>query len=305
MKIDKVVFSTSESFSVFWNIAARLYKTKLGIEPVCLLFGKKSNTNVSEEFGKVIEMPVFDSLPLLIQITWSKFYWPVTEPDATWLIGDIDLLPLAPAWFTTNVESIPDGNYAHIDADGITQLSGTRYTWANRELSAETFHGCPDAHETNVPGHYHLAKGSVFRDVLGQHGSREHEIRRVSESGFKNVRAHRECDPIDQANLWCAEEWWSSRHIRAAIREGRIKFTGRSLRHGIGRADGDRLDKCLYDDGAAAYACDQERLRTQRYADLHCARPFAHYLDEAACRRRWDATQKALRTSWNDDTITV
>jgi hypothetical protein len=35
-------------------------------------------------------------MPLLIQITWSKFYWPTLEPDATWLIGDIDLLPLSP-----------------------------------------------------------------------------------------------------------------------------------------------------------------------------------------------------------------
>jgi hypothetical protein len=56
IKIDKVIFSTSERFSVFWNLNSRIWKTKLGVEPVCLLFGDRSNTNMSEEFGKIIEV---------------------------------------------------------------------------------------------------------------------------------------------------------------------------------------------------------------------------------------------------------
>ena len=41
MKIDKVIFSTSDQYSPFWNIQSKIYKEALGIEPVCLLFGKK------------------------------------------------------------------------------------------------------------------------------------------------------------------------------------------------------------------------------------------------------------------------
>jgi len=75
MKIDKVIFSTSETFSIFWNLNSKLYKTKLGIEPVCLLFGDRSKTDMSEEFGKVIEVPIIPDLPLLIQMPFLFAYY--------------------------------------------------------------------------------------------------------------------------------------------------------------------------------------------------------------------------------------
>ena len=74
MKIDKVVFSTSERFSVFWNLNSRVFRTKLGIEPVCLLLGKREGLGLSEEYGPVFEFPILPQYPLIIQITWSKFY---------------------------------------------------------------------------------------------------------------------------------------------------------------------------------------------------------------------------------------
>ena len=49
MKIDKVIFTTSVEYSDFWNINSKIFKTKLGIEPVCLLFGERSKTDVTEE----------------------------------------------------------------------------------------------------------------------------------------------------------------------------------------------------------------------------------------------------------------
>jgi hypothetical protein len=51
-------------------------------------------------------------------------------------IGDIDLFPLAPGWFKDRIAHIPENNYVHLDADGITQLNGTQYTWANKQLHA-------------------------------------------------------------------------------------------------------------------------------------------------------------------------
>ena len=49
MKIDKVVFSTSEEFSPFWNIQSYIWKEKLGIEPVCILWGDVKNTKIVSE----------------------------------------------------------------------------------------------------------------------------------------------------------------------------------------------------------------------------------------------------------------
>lgn len=273
---------------------ARLFKTKLGIEPVCLLFGDRSKTNMTEEHGKIIEVPILPHLPMLIQITWSKFYWPTHEPDVTWLVGDIDLLPLQAGWFTTNIAGIPDDHYAHLDADGITQLNGTQYTWANKQLNAENLVdlGCP----TNMPGHYHCATGKMFKLALDTNGSFEDELKHIVHSGqYNNSRAYRECDPIEQHNLWCAEELRSTKAIRRNILNGKIKYTGLSLRHGIDRITGDRLDKSMYDEGEGHYRYDLERLQRGEYVDLHCVRPFPHYLDEAVCKRRWAATEQVLK----------
>ena len=296
MRIDKVIFSTSETFSVFWHLNSKLYKTKLGIEPVCLLFGNRSNTDMSEEFGKVIEVPIMPNLPLLIQITWSKFYWPIHEPDTTWLIGDIDLLPLGRRWFTPRIADVPDDNYLHLDADGIIQLSGVPGSWTNKDLTPENMmdYGCPN----NLPGHYHCAKGKILKIGLEQNGTFEEEIRHIVTDGqYNNTRGYREDDPIDQHNLWCAEETRSTRAIRRSIISGKIKFTGLSLKTGIDRITGDRLDKTVYLGNEGRYRYDAEKLKNGEYADLHCVRPFHLCCDEAECQRRCNATNHVLQVA--------
>jgi hypothetical protein len=303
LKIDKVIFSTSERFSVYWNLQAQIWKKHLGIEPVCILLGDRSKTNMSEEFGKVIEYPPDKDFPHLIQITWSKFYWPILEPDVTALVGDIDLFPLHPRWFKERIADIPDDTYAHLDADGITQLNGTQYTWSNRVLDAHNMPdlGCP----TNMPGHYHCAKGSLFRTGLEQErGSFRAEIDHiVSSRGYRNTRGIRDSDPIEQHDLWCAEELRSTRALRRSIASGKIKYKGLHLRHGIGRLDGDRLDKSTYLFGEARYRYDEEKLAQGGYADLHCVRPFDHVAEDER-ERRWLATENLLRLAWNDPTLT-
>jgi hypothetical protein len=296
VKIDKVIFATSEVFAPFWNLNAQVYKTKLGIEPVCLFFGDRSKVDLSEEHGQVIEMPIIPHLPLLIQITWSKFYWPIHEPDATWLVGDIDLIPLQRAWFIDRIADIPDDHYVHLDADGIAQLSGTPFNWANKELNSSNL--IDKGHATNLPGHYHVGKGSTLKMGLEQNGSLEAELTHIVRDGqYNGTRAHREDDPIEQHNLWCAEELRSTRAIRRSIIAGKINFRGLSIRHGISRSDGERVDRTIYDQATGAYALDPERLASGKYVDLHCVRPFRHFLDETESQRRWEASKKVLRAT--------
>lgn len=293
MKLDKIIFSTSERFSVFWNLNAKLWKCKLGIEPVCLFFGDRNNVEMSEEHGKIINVPIIPDIPLLIQITWSKFYWPIFEPETTWIIGDIDLLPLSAHWFTSEIVDVPGDQYLHLDADGICQLSGTKFNWANKELNAanQPYLG----HDNNLPGHYHCGKGKILKIGLDQNGTFEQELRSIVERKMGGTRAFREDDPIEQHNLWCAEENRSTRSVRRNLLEGNIKFTGKSLKHGIGRITGDRIDKSTYDDSVAEYGYGRDRLARGEYVDLHCIRPFHHYLDSAACQNRRSATEKVLK----------
>jgi hypothetical protein len=276
MKIDKVVFSTSEAFSGCWNLNSKIYKTKLGIEPVCLFFGDRSKTDLSEEFGKVIDMPIISGIPLLIQITWSKFYWPaVLDQESTWLIGDIDLFPLQTYWYQEKIKDISDDAYVHLDCDGITQLSHCP-SWAGQltqqRLDALVDLGCG----SNMPGHYHVAKGRIMRVALENHLSWKDELQKiVSDSQFHNSRAFRPDDPIDQHNLWCAEELRSTKALRRGIKSGLFEFHGLYIRNGIDKSTGDRVDRSTFGDrggGNFDYGYDPVRLENQEYVDLHAAR---------------------------------
>lgn len=294
MKINKVIFSTSERFSVFWNTNARIWKS-FGIEPVCLLFGKKENTDMTEEHGKIIEMPIINDIPLLIQITWSKFYWPIREPDTTWLIGDIDLFPLQSQHFIENISRIPDDHYAHLDCDGITQLSGCK-SWigASRGNLGQDL-----GHFTNLVGHYHCAKGKTLKEALEQNGIYEEELKHFINSKhlYDNNRQFRDSDPIEQHGLWCAEETRSTKAIRRSIDRGIINFTGLSLKNGIkdhGDLAGDRIDRTMYDEARGEYIYDHNKLINGKYVDLHCIRPFSHVSEEFRARR-WEANFKILK----------
>lgn len=296
LKIEKIIFSSSERFSIFWNLQAKIWKKTFNIEPVCLLFGKKSNTDMSEEYGKVIEVPIMENWPLLIQITWSKFFWPTLEPDTTWMIGDMDMYPLAKDWWTTNIEDVPDEYYVHLDADGITQLSGTEFTWSNKEITKQNQQD--RGHATNLPAHCHVGKGSTLKRGLDIGDSWENEIRYIVKNGsFNGTRAFRPEDPIDQSNLWCAEELRSTRAIRKNCHNKDIKFKGYFLSSGL-RPGGQQIHKDNYIEDLGEYIhFDYDLLKNGYYKNLHCVRPFKEYYSEENCNRKWAATEKLLRIS--------
>jgi len=107
MKIDKIVFSSTEPYSDYWNLQAEVW-SNMGIEPVLLLWGKKENTKATEKHGRIVEMEYSPDAIKSLQMTLSKFYYTQTEPEATWLTGDIDLYPLQRKWFTETVKDIPE-----------------------------------------------------------------------------------------------------------------------------------------------------------------------------------------------------
>lgn len=305
MKIKHVIFSTSERFSVFWNLQAQIWKKHLGIEPICILVSDEDKTpsslGMSREHGQILHMPPLPSYPHLIQITWSKFFVAASVASTTTLIGDIDLFPLSARWFTERIAGVPDDHYAHLDADGITQLNGTQYTWTGRELRADNMPdlGCP----TNMPGHYHCARGDIMASGLEMRDSWIEELNHIVHSGlYRNVRGFRDSDPIEQHFLWCAEEVRSTKALRRGIASRKIQYSPFSLQNGIGRLDGDRLDKSTYNFEEARYRYDEGKLTRGDYADLHCVRPFDH-VSEDERERRWIATENLLHLAWNDPTL--
>ena len=194
-----------------------------------------------------------------------------------------------------NIAEVPDDYYVHLDADGITQLNGTQFTWANKTITRQNQQD--RGHDTNLPAQYHCGKGSLMKHALNITGTFEQEIDHIVKSGkYNGTRGFRPEDPIEQHNLWCAEELRSTRAIRQNCHDGRLKFKGYWLASGL-RPNGDHIHKDLYDDNLGEYThVDYERLKNGGYKNLHCVRPF-NYFGADSCEKRWKATIKLLKGS--------
>lgn len=253
MKIDKVIFSTSEEYSKFWNLNSEIFKTKLGIDPVCLLFGKKANTDIHEKYGKVIEMEFYEDLPKVLQITWSKFNFPKTEPETTWMIGDIDQIPLSKRWFFDKIKNLPDDSYAHLNAGACAQSLGF--------LQEEWLNGRCD-----IPAHYHVAKGKVYQEFLELNTSFYDQIKQIVIEKLGSVERLNTI-PDHTSYFWCHEEKISTKRLLNKIDSGRIfSFYYNNYTNKICRS---RFDFINND-----YIYSREQLKSKNYVDIHCERPF-------------------------------
>ena len=146
MKVDKVIWSSSAEYSDFWNINSLIHNKFLGLDCVLLLYGKKKELGLSEEFGKIIELDFEEGAPHIPQLVFNKWHYTKNEPETTWLVGDIDQIPLQKNHFINIVKDVPEDSYAHLAEDACRNA------------------GAPYWKETKGPivGHYHIAKGKTF-----------------------------------------------------------------------------------------------------------------------------------------------
>jgi hypothetical protein len=269
MKADKIIFTCSEQFSPFWNLQSRIWKTKIGVEPLLLLYGKKANTDVSEEFGRVIEVETDSSIPSILQVTMSKFIFPSCEPDTTWMIGDIDMLPLQTNYFTKRIENIPsdDNVYAHLNFCGISQSMG---------VDPRTFFtkGGQTTGGVNLPGHYHIAKGKLYGALFAQNRSISEVVRSMVESkryGMFDpaVQKYIGLDPTIHGSHWCAEEDYTSEILAKKAKTNEVNLQGVCYNN-----RSERVDRAVWNPKTKSYAFDPIRLAEGGYVDIHCHRPF-------------------------------
>lgn len=265
MKIEKVLFSTSEEYSGFWNIQSEVFKKGLGIEPVCLLFGKIKNTDMHEKFGKVIEMDFIEDLPKILQITWSKFDFPKTEPETTWLMGDIDMIPLTKKWFLhEELQKVPDDTYVHMDAGGCAHVM---------DLPLDTWYrsGGLTMGGSDLPAHYHVAKGRIYEKAYDLHRSFEEQIETIVFSKKYGMGAMSNWDwsHVEEKYYWIAEENYSSELLWQKCNNKDINFAGFFYDT---RNNGNRVDRDSWDYQKNDYVYDLEKLRRGDFVDVHCMR---------------------------------
>ena len=279
MKIDKVIFSTSEEYSGFWNIQSKIYKEALGIEPVCLLFGKKENTNMTEEYGTIIEREFIEDLPKVIQITWSKYDFPKTEPDTIWMLGDIDMIPLQSWYFTENLKDVKEDDYLHLNFAGISlPRRGTLDAFLTEGSEAHARAKGSFNTGADLAGHYHVSKGKNFEKIFNLQRPFREQIEYITNAhryGLGPAGQSPKPESVDEimnagSYYWCAEESYSSEQIYEAIQRQDISFGGYCYNNSISR-----VDRSTWNNDIKDYQYDPERLKSGRdIVDIHCERPY-------------------------------
>ena len=160
MKIQKAIMSVDDNplYSDFWPLVSRVWKQRLGIEPVLIYFGDKK---LDEKYGQVINVKPVKDIPTHLQAQWARFWYTSQEPDTTFIISDIDMFPISRRFFIDNVANIDENKYAHLDA-------------ATMPLCV-----C-----------YHVAKGRKFKEVLGLADTFEesmHDMCNMKRNDIKDV----------------------------------------------------------------------------------------------------------------------
>jgi len=307
MKIDKIVFSCSEEFSPFWNMQSFIWKEMLGIEPVCILWGKIENTDMKDTHGEIIEKEYNPDLVKSFQLTWSKFYHTQTEPETTWIIGDIDLFPLQREWFIDKIEELPDDVYTHL-AYGVLN--------DNHDFEHES------GDWASLAAYYHVAKGKIFQKALGlDECSYEEQIRRVTndtEQRFgrpttkEDITNHWEWtsrhghSPYitpegDETELqyWLADEKYSSYRLFDAHTKKEIKFISHitpdlsEMKPNEGKGIVDRVDRANFNSGEYTHY-GINRIQNFGYVDLHAFRPY---------KQQENALKKIMVLTWGQDIL--
>ena len=273
MKIDKIVFSSSEKFSPFWNLQSFIWNKIFNIEPVCLLWGKVKNTNMSDKYGTIIEKEYDPDLIKSFQLTWSKFHHTMNEPNTTWMIGDMDLYPLQKELFTNVIENLNDDVYTHLASNVVTNQ---RY---------ENFGGY-------LPAYFHVAKGKIFEKALSlNEGTFKEQISNIINDGrftyknevsletAKNMFGSNSGNKVlideNEYQYWLTDERYTSFKIYDSHKNGLIKFQT-AIEYQIvpfNSKQQTRIDrKDFYNNSYNNY--NNSMLLNNKLIDIHCHRPF-------------------------------
>jgi len=288
MKIDKVVFSCSnmQEYYSFWYMQSKVWKLGLGIEPVLLYYGDKVKDGLSEEFGKVIEMQYIEELGSnvnsrgVVQVTMSKFFHPQTEPGKTWIIGDIDMIPLQRFHFINMIAATPDTALLHLNAGGIAGCrlgNHNGFAECGCQVTAKKY-GQPGA---DLPGHYHVAKGSTFSAVFSAGKTFAEHVKHLIDSDLYGMGPQASggsgawAEGSRESNAywwyWCAEESYTSEQIEVAMHQRGLQYIPFFYRN---ENNSQRIGRDGWDEATQQYLYDKQKATDKVFVDCHCARPY-------------------------------
>lgn len=249
MKIEKVIFSIDDNphYKGFWLSISRHFKTKMGITPKLFIIGNNVDVNgYSIEFGEIEVVPVIPNVPTIIQALIGKFYFTKTEPETTWLIGDLDLYPLQKYHFTETIKDINDDGYVHLHPYAYGK------EWRNGV--------------NGLAGYFHIAKGKTFMQELDFERSFGDVVDEIFNSNRYGIKFHGQGasqvskEASNDYGWFCCEEMYTGVKLRDCK-----KLTEIPPLNGYTRVDRSTM----------IYTIDD--IKNGKYIDFHAPRPYEKY----------------------------
>lgn len=248
MKIDKVLFTIDDNphYKGFWSSISNHYKNRMGIDPVLFVIGDNGDvSSYDRSNGEVVHIKKVGGIPTIIQALIGKFYLTKTEPETTWLVGDLDLYPLQQHHFKEGIAEVDDNLYVHLNPHAY----GTDWRYKT--------HG--------LPGYFHVARGSTFAQELKFEGRTFEdvcdEIYTGDRWGIKfdgRPCTHEGMQASSDWGWFCCEEMYTGHLLRDS--EILVELPPKGQHY-------NRVDR-------SSMAFDEGLLRSGFYVDFHAPRPY-------------------------------
>ena len=179
--------SDSEEYLGFWPVAARAWRTIVGIEPTIAVIGE---AHLDESLGTVIRFPQIQGVSIALHSQVIRLLLPALFPEDVCITTDIDILPLSRSYF----RSITRGQEADrfvVCRDGAYRIEEQKY-----------------------PMCYVAARGSTFAEIFGieRRGQIEERVREWNalDHGWST----------DELVLFSRVQKWSHRRGERLVRLG-------------------------------------------------------------------------------------
>ena len=176
----KVIHSCDDNpyYLDFWPLVSRVWKERIGYDPVLIHIGTKS---VSSEYGEVIKINPIEHHDVYIQTQLSRLWYPQFEPDVLWITSDIDMFPISKTYWKENIND--------------------DYNWCNLNTNLKNY----------FPICYNVATGENFKKILKINESFDEFIFHVIEKYKKQTKIHKpENWNEKEFNMWGLDEYFIS-----------------------------------------------------------------------------------------------
>jgi hypothetical protein len=238
MKIDLAIHSSDSNpfYLDFWPLVSKVWALKFKIKPVLVYIDENHDIPISTKYGPVIKLKPIPDVPVYLQCLWVRYWLPSQYPDKISITCDIDMFPISRKYFIDQIKDISDTKYVHLHP--------------NEEM---------------LPTCYHIAKGSLFKEVLSLDSDWATDIRKLNSLNLggeqPTVDGRGTTNPIMKGKTqWGSDEEYATKMIRTYPKQDTFVFIERThLRI-------DRFD----------WRYTYPSIVADMYADSHSIRPYNH-----------------------------